>query len=270
MQPQGPPVDIWSLGIVVLFLLRPLTDRDLGDLSIMDQQELDVSLEKDFFANTPKVSTISHQFVRQCLQVRAADRLTAAQAVQHEWLRGSPAHVKFFHKLDRKIQASVKTRSELNAMPWEIPSVSAPLITRSSALDAADLSSYFEVVDPAQGTVHQPRESLCSQSPEAPMEEPFVFEKPSFPSRASARIPLKVVTPGQGKSTWKYGERAKRRQFKRKRMSELNISPDIKIHDAMDLPLNNLNRHLPPTPNSKKRRQVLEELRRSKAMFLPR
>lgn len=116
-QVQGPAADMWSLGIVALLLLAPYSQRDYADLSPMDQQELEISLKNDFFNSNNTSSEEAQNFVWQCLRVQAAVRLTASQAVRHDWLNNSAAHVKFFKKFDLKIREAWKQTADLNAMP---------------------------------------------------------------------------------------------------------------------------------------------------------
>lgn len=207
----------------------------------------------------------------QCLRVQAAARLTARQASQHDWLNSSAAHVKFFEKFDQRVLANWTDRAELNALPLELPCVLSRLESPAADTGDGDRSSYFTPKGPESITVAQ----HCDNSPVTEIEPgsntaSFTFQKPPLPVQITPKPTSKPQSPPKAtsKTVLKYGERARRRQSKRKRLSELNLRPDLKIHENMHLPLNNLDRHLPPTPNTKKRKHVLEELRQSKAMFL--
>jgi serine/threonine protein kinase len=270
-QSQGPAVDMWSLGIVTLLLLAPYADSDYADLNSMEQQELEVCLKNHYFNENSECSAEAQKFVWQCLRVQAAARLTAQEAARQDWLNSSEAHIRFFEKVDNKVHASWEIRAELNAMPWEIPCVLSRLEARDTDTKDSDRSSYFAAteVTPASTPEHNNTPSL-EKTTAALNTESAIFQKPALPVRSSPN-PLSdawAITLTTQKSYLKYGERARRRQSKRKRMSELNLSPDLRIHEGMHLPLNNLDRHLPPTPNTKKRRQVLEELKQSKSLFL--
>lgn len=272
-QSHGPSVDMWSLGIVALLLLAPYGDRDYADLTSMEQQELEISLKDEFFNPSSQCSPEAQKFVWECLRVQANARLTASQAARHAWLNSSPAHLKFFEKFDRKVRASWKDSAELNAMPWDIPCVLSRLGTRNADSKGSEESAYFAT--PREATVSTDEEdddevSLVKVIPD-PTPDGFTFQKPTLPVKTIVRPTRKSapLTPKPSQpAPLQYGERARRRQSKRKRMSELNLRPDLKIHESMHLPLNTLAHKLPLTPNTKKRRQVLEELKQSKALFL--
>jgi hypothetical protein len=239
----------------------------------MEQQELEVSLKDEFFNTSSQCSPEAQKFVWECLRVQATARLTASQAARHNWLNSSAAHLKFFEKFDRKVRASWKDSAELNAMPWDIPCVLSWLETRNNDNKGNEESAYFPT--PEEATVStvgddEDEVSLVNVIPD-PISDGFTFQKPTLPAKTTVRPhprPAPLTPKTSQPAPLQYGERARRRQSKRKRMSELNLRPDLKIHESMHLPLNTLAHKLPLTPNTKKRQQVLDELKQSKALFL--
>jgi hypothetical protein len=90
---HGKPVDLWALGVITYFLLCGYTpfDRD------SDFEEMQAILNADY-SFTPieywrGVSDGAKDFIRRCLTVDPAKRMTAHEALQHPfvagWARGS-------------------------------------------------------------------------------------------------------------------------------------------------------------------------------------
>jgi calcium/calmodulin-dependent protein kinase I len=91
---HGKPVDLWALGVITYFLLCGYTpfDRD------SDFEEMQAILNADY-SFTPieywrGVSDGAKDFIRRCLTVDPAKRMTAHEALQHPfvagWARGGP------------------------------------------------------------------------------------------------------------------------------------------------------------------------------------
>lgn len=92
---HGKPVDLWALGVITYFLLCGYTpfDRD------SDFEEMQAILNADY-SFTPLeywrgVSDSAKDFIRKCLTIDPAKRMTAHEALQHSfvaaWGRGADA-----------------------------------------------------------------------------------------------------------------------------------------------------------------------------------
>ncbi|CAG9991455.1 unnamed protein product [Clonostachys byssicola] len=83
---HGKPVDLWALGVITYFLLCGYTpfDRD------SDFEEMQAILNADY-SFTPVeywrgVSTHAKEFIRRCLTIDPAKRITAHEALQHPFV----------------------------------------------------------------------------------------------------------------------------------------------------------------------------------------
>ncbi|KAF1993990.1 Ca/Cm-dependent protein kinase B [Amniculicola lignicola CBS 123094] len=83
---HGKPVDIWALGVITYFLLCGYTpfDRD------SNLEEMQAILVADY-SFTPLeywrgVSQTAREFIRRCLTVDPAGRMTAHEALSHPWI----------------------------------------------------------------------------------------------------------------------------------------------------------------------------------------
>ncbi|KAL1412736.1 Calcium/calmodulin-dependent protein kinase type I [Vanrija albida] len=84
---HGKPVDIWAIGVITYFLLCGYTpfDRD------SQYEEMQAICNGDYKFAPPEywagVSETARDFVRACLTIDPTNRPTAAQLLQHKWLR---------------------------------------------------------------------------------------------------------------------------------------------------------------------------------------
>lgn len=83
---HGKPVDIWAIGVITYFLLCGYTpfDRD------SNLEEMQAILVADY-SFTPLeywrgVSLTAREFIRRCLTVDPASRMTAHEALSHPWI----------------------------------------------------------------------------------------------------------------------------------------------------------------------------------------
>ncbi|TPX18215.1 uncharacterized protein E0L32_002724 [Thyridium curvatum] len=85
---HGKPVDIWALGVITYFLLCGYTpfDRD------SDFEEMQAILKADYSFNPIEywrgVSDHAKEFIRRCLTIDPAKRMTAHEALQHPFVAG--------------------------------------------------------------------------------------------------------------------------------------------------------------------------------------
>lgn len=85
---HGKPVDVWAIGVITYFLLCGYTpfDRD------SNLEEMQAILVADY-SFTPieywrGVSMSARQFIKRCLTIDPTKRMTAHEALTHEWIAG--------------------------------------------------------------------------------------------------------------------------------------------------------------------------------------
>lgn len=85
---HGKPVDVWAIGVITYFLLCGYTpfDRD------SNLEEMQAILVADY-SFTPLeywrgVSLTARQFIKRCLTIDPNQRMTAHEALSHEWIAG--------------------------------------------------------------------------------------------------------------------------------------------------------------------------------------
>ncbi|KAF2211945.1 hypothetical protein CERZMDRAFT_121310 [Cercospora zeae-maydis SCOH1-5] len=85
---HGKPVDVWAIGVITYFLLCGYTpfDRD------SNLEEMQAILVADY-SFTPLeywrgVSSTARQFIKRCLTIDPTKRMTAHEALSHEWIAG--------------------------------------------------------------------------------------------------------------------------------------------------------------------------------------
>lgn len=85
---HGKPVDVWAIGVITYFLLCGYTpfDRD------SNLEEMQAILVADYSFKPVEywrgVSDSAREFIKQCLTIDATKRMTAHQALAHEWIAG--------------------------------------------------------------------------------------------------------------------------------------------------------------------------------------
>jgi len=85
---HGKPVDVWAIGVITYFLLCGYTpfDRD------SNLEEMQAILVADY-SFTPieywrGVSLAARQFIKRCLTIDPTQRMTAHEALSHQWIAG--------------------------------------------------------------------------------------------------------------------------------------------------------------------------------------
>ena len=83
-QAHGKPVDMWSIGVITYVLLcgySPFRSEDLKEL-IIETERANISFHDKYWT---KISDHAKEFIKALLQSDASKRLTADQALRHEW-----------------------------------------------------------------------------------------------------------------------------------------------------------------------------------------
>ncbi|KYG46502.1 hypothetical protein M433DRAFT_142917 [Acidomyces richmondensis BFW] len=87
---HGKPVDVWAIGVITYFLLCGYTPFDRES----NLEEMQAILVADY-SFTPLeywrgVSRAARRFIQRCLTIDPTQRLTAHEALAHEWIAGGP------------------------------------------------------------------------------------------------------------------------------------------------------------------------------------
>ncbi|KFA47324.1 hypothetical protein S40293_06053 [Stachybotrys chartarum IBT 40293] len=120
---QTSAIDIWSLGIVSLLLLTSGADLDIEYLNVVDQNAVTATVEDNIDGVFIKPSAKAKDFVAQCLQVAAEDRITTSQAVCHDWLCTPKQHLEFFEQLDERVLDQWQVHQSRKPKPMILPSL---------------------------------------------------------------------------------------------------------------------------------------------------
>ncbi|KAJ0116413.1 meiosis-specific serine threonine-protein kinase mek1 [Diaporthe amygdali] len=113
----GPPADIWSIGVLAIYLLCGSTKCESVDLleafaenyALFPQRNINeptnelgkVFDEVAMIRSNVTISKAGKGFIRRCFQARPERRLTAAAALKHPWLCGSDEETEAFKKLEK-------------------------------------------------------------------------------------------------------------------------------------------------------------------------
>ncbi|PNY29343.1 Protein kinase-like domain protein [Tolypocladium capitatum] len=281
--PQTAAVDMWSLGIVTLALLTRHMDVGLEALDRVEQHVLDVFLDVSVFDEPGQFSSDSEQFVWRCLQVLPSDRMDAAEAQCHNWLCTPENHLERFQELDRRTMGDWKAQTQLSPMPYELPDVRAKhLLMPEMEQQQMRLSDRFNPVEEQSQTPDKTLQYLhgfakpannTGSKEIAAREDPATDIRPRFGSRANSCVtktcPIEqfLLSPSKhpNDQTSQAADTAGHPVSKRLRRSK------VRIQDAALLPLTDLRNNINSGPRSidDQRKQVLEELKRANAKFLP-
>lgn len=82
---HGKPVDLWAIGVITYFLLSGYTPFE-GSNNVEEMQAI---MNADYNYDDPcwdNISQPAKNFIDRCLTIDANERITAHQALEHEWL----------------------------------------------------------------------------------------------------------------------------------------------------------------------------------------
>lgn len=265
-QLQTATADMWSLGMVVLALLSPVTNAELQDLSQMDQADLAESVNTIITKRNEIPSDNALSFVRNCLQVCPTRRLKTDDAARHAWLCTPTKHLEFFQRLDEKMMRSFQVQNEIRAIPWELPDVEHVELHRPAvADDVLDSGHNTGNVCPTNCALAADFTSsalhFASTSKRATKEQ-----KMTALPRDDSPLPSSMITDTMEGKPVAEDDCLRGTIVKRREGKERNSS--YKITDATFLPLTGLDKHLKKTRQLNHRVRILEELKATNSRFL--
>lgn len=83
---DGPPVDVWSLGVVLFAMISGYLPFHAGN----NKQELCQKIVRGVYTEPDFISPDSTDLLRRMLTVDPEKRITVDQILQHRWVRGGP------------------------------------------------------------------------------------------------------------------------------------------------------------------------------------
>ncbi|KAI9473607.1 MAG: kinase-like domain-containing protein [Benjaminiella poitrasii] len=87
---HGKPVDMWAIGVITYFLLSGYTPFE-GANNI---EEMNAIMNADYNYDDPcweNISQTAKNFIDRCLTIDVNDRITAHEALEHQWLTSGTA-----------------------------------------------------------------------------------------------------------------------------------------------------------------------------------
>eukprot|EP00002_Diphylleia_rotans_P012236 TRINITY_DN2395_c0_g1_i1.p1 TRINITY_DN2395_c0_g1~~TRINITY_DN2395_c0_g1_i1.p1 ORF type:complete len:324 (+),score=82.00 TRINITY_DN2395_c0_g1_i1:54-1025(+) len=126
-RPYGPPVDMWSVGVIAYILLCGFPPFYDDNIQVMYDQVLACQYE---FPDPwwSQVSSEAKDFISKLLVLEPEKRLTAAQALQHPWVKGDM--VQFGH-----LQNTIQSMKSFNARrKFKMAILATLAITKTASL----------------------------------------------------------------------------------------------------------------------------------------
>ncbi|TLS22612.1 uncharacterized protein PpBr36_05969 [Pyricularia pennisetigena] len=122
---HGFGVDLWAIGVVTLKLItgEECSIEDMAAASSIEQW-----LDRKFSTNCRgfSFSQAGRHFISRCLTLEASDRITAAQALHHEWFSAPESDHAVLMKKEEETRAHWAPREVVLPIIQELPSISAP------------------------------------------------------------------------------------------------------------------------------------------------
>jgi serine/threonine protein kinase len=270
-QVQTATADMWSLGMVTLALLAPLTNTELQSMSQTDQFDLNEVIEAVISRRrSPQPSYHGRAFVHHCLQRNPLERLTTQEAAKHIWLCSPRKYVEYFQLLDQKMMQSFRIQEQFRPIPWEIPQTedmdidrdesqsdmptSGYLPTKASFTPscAAERSKFFRESHISNGcSTQESGEGLSQLTPEIFKTEPIISLTPASTPNDSGSIDGKILAKDDDPST--QNQRVAETKRKREALSKTCVTTVF--------PRTGLGRHLEEARAKDRRMELLEELK---------
>ncbi|KAL0095632.1 kinase-like domain-containing protein [Phycomyces blakesleeanus] len=102
---HGKPVDMWAIGVITYFLLCGCTpferDNNIDEMNAI--MHADYTFDEQWWSG---ISEEAKDFIRRCLTIDPAKRMTAHEALQHPWLAST--HISKTEKVAQDLLPSVR------------------------------------------------------------------------------------------------------------------------------------------------------------------
>ncbi|KAI6751057.1 hypothetical protein HG530_013971 [Fusarium avenaceum] len=266
-------VDIWSLGVVALVLLA--SDHHDTELNRMDEEEVGEYIMQIFNVLPKRISSDGIDFVWSCLKVDPLHRISAHEAMSHDWLCNPQKNQELYRRMDLRILSSWRPQNKLKPMPWVLPDLALSSPPTPSRSPGSSTSQYFTTTPTRfKGSPGESENNADTQAkPDSGHElEGAVptFVVPTRPSDANSGNPeahLAQKKVKQIQPPWQDFLKPGRPSTvdlpsKRRRV------PRSSVHDTTGLPLPGLDRHLRAPAKHHHRQDVLSALERANSKFL--
>jgi calcium/calmodulin-dependent protein kinase I len=153
----GTSVDVWGVGVITFVLLGGYPPFLAKDKAMLYRKitSADYSFHDEFWAD---VSADARDFIDRLLVVEPSKRLTAAQALQHVWIRSDAAQAqalgRTLESAQRRLEAALQSGS-LSSMTSFGPSYysSRTWTATTSSISPFHPSAYFSFTTPTTSTI---------------------------------------------------------------------------------------------------------------------
>ncbi|TSM36138.1 CaM kinase-like vesicle-associated protein [Bagarius yarrelli] len=185
-QRYGRPVDCWAIGVVMYILLSgnpPFYDEaDDDDDDTHDKNMFRKILSGDYEFDSPywdDISDSAKSLVAALMEVDQDQRLTAQEAISHEWISGNAAS-------DKNIKDGVCAQIEKNfaKAKWKKAVRVTTLMKRLRAPDQSDSGASSPALEASAGSV-------------TPSSTPVAMVATPEPPSSSSTIELQVIREGE-------------------------------------------------------------------------
>ncbi|XP_071374057.1 caM kinase-like vesicle-associated protein [Centroberyx affinis] len=209
-QRYGRPVDCWAIGVIMYILLSgnpPFYDEaDEDDYDSHDKNLFLKILSGDYEFDSPywdDISDSAKNLVASLMEVDQDQRLTAQEAIGHEWISGNAASdknikdgvcaqiEKNFAKAKWKKAVRVTTMMKRLRAPEQSDSGASGLAAGASADSVSSAPA-----PPAEGRDSVPASTKAAVSKQVPDTQTATIPAPSLPSAARQQVELQARCNG--------------------------------------------------------------------------
>ncbi|CRK30431.1 hypothetical protein BN1708_000953 [Verticillium longisporum] len=151
------PVDMWAMGVIMLFVLNSQATEDIGGLYRYSQEQVIDCIKCIVDDRHTTLSTIGVRFLQRCLVVDPSKRMTSAQAVQHPWFT-MEQHEKRLDDLKLCVEQSWNGDKKVFPCPEEIPDFGPKDMAESNSTRSLKLreGAQAEAIDSILPSSQQP------------------------------------------------------------------------------------------------------------------
>lgn len=160
-QPHGFPVDMWSLGVIVYFMVCGYMPFDCET----DEETTEAIKKADFMFEPPEywsnISDDCKEFIRKCFIVNPEDRMTAGEALSHPFLTtstttlASPALTRYssYQNLTNSLMSNTTLANSVNTLTTSNSNLSLVAKLRDSLQALQNEQPAFELDDSLRGAM---------------------------------------------------------------------------------------------------------------------